>query len=79
MGSFLRDLRYGVRTLANNPGFTVVAVAVLSYGRSSAGVFCRMSSSLLVVARCVVQQYDSLATPRAPRPATKYLALAGDW
>ena len=32
MGSFVKDLRYGARMLASNPGFTLVAVLSLALG-----------------------------------------------
>jgi len=48
MNSFLRDLRYGLRTLARNPGFAAVAVLTIGIGiGASTTIFSWMRSMLL--------------------------------
>ncbi len=48
MGTLLRDLRFGLRTLTRNPGFTAVAVLTIGIGiGSSTTVFSWMRSLLL--------------------------------
>src|SRR5712664_2411949 len=48
MNNFLRDLRYGLRTLARNPGFAAVAVLTIVIGiGASTTIFSWMRSMLL--------------------------------
>src|SRR5271167_16525 len=48
MGNLLRDLRYGVRTLTGNPGFTAVAVLTIGIGiGASTTIFSWMRAMLL--------------------------------
>ena len=48
MTNLLRDLRYGLRTLARNPGFTWVAVLTIGIGiGANTTIFSWMRSMLL--------------------------------
>ena len=69
MGALLQDLRYGIRTLAKNPGFTVVVVLTLALGiGASTAIFSVVDAVLL----------RALPYPQSDRLFTVYQTLSQD-
>jgi predicted permease len=56
MGTFWQDIRYGVRTLGRNPGFTAVAVLTLALGLGAATGIYNLAQALLVRSAPGVQE-----------------------
>jgi len=69
VGALLQDLRYGIRTLAKNPGFTVVVVLTLALGiGASTAIFSVVDAVLL----------RALPYPQSDRLFTVYQTLSQD-
>jgi len=77
METFWQDLRYGIRTLVKNPGFTVIAVMTLALGLgANTAIFSLMDQILLRL--LPVENPKQLVVLRSPGPKSGRVWSDGD-
>jgi len=77
MSQFFQDLRFGARTLAKTPGFTVIAILVLAVGIGANSAMFTLVNALLI--RPLAGQTDELVglySHDRTRPGETYRGFA---
>ncbi len=73
MNTIWQEIRYGLRTLSNNPGFTAIAVVTLALGiGANAGIFSVLQQVLLQ--RLPVSHPEQLALVYSPGPKSGHVS-----
>lgn len=77
MDTFLQDLRYGIRTLSKNPGFTFVSVLTLALGLGANTAIFSLTDQILL-RRLPVEKPEQLFVLRSPGPKSGRVWSDGD-
>jgi hypothetical protein len=77
MDTLWQDLRYGIRTLIKNPGFTVVSVITLALGLGANTAIFSLTDQILL-RRLPVEKPEELVILRSPGPKSGRVWSDGD-
>jgi len=77
MDTFFQDLRYGIRTLIKNPGFTIVSVITLALGLGANTAIFSLTDQILL-RRLPVEKPEELVVLRSPGPKQGRVWSDGD-
>jgi putative ABC transport system permease protein len=77
MDTLFQDLRYGIRTLIKNPGFTVVSVITLALGLGANTAIFSLTDQILL-RRLPVEKPEELVVLRSPGPKQGRVWSDGD-
>jgi predicted permease len=77
MDTLRQDIRYGIRTLMKNPGFTAIAVLTLALGLGANTAIFSLTDQILL-RRLPVERPDELVVVRSPGPKSGHVWSDGD-
>ncbi|HKS42898.1 MAG TPA: ABC transporter permease [Blastocatellia bacterium] len=77
MDTLWQDLRYGIRTLVKNPGFTVIAVMTLALGLGATTAIFSITDQILL-RMLPVEKPEEIVVLRSPGPKSGRVSSDGD-